>query len=103
MNHNVFLLATDPNTPRREVIHARDTTLKLRVVCLDEEPFRPDSHKIQLYGSARGNLFAFETIDIAPGDALDIVEAIQWYAEYIHCPEMDIVPDDPRIKHELTV
>jgi hypothetical protein len=103
MKRNVFLLATDPNNPCRDVIHARDSELRLRVFCLDEEPFQPDSNEIQLYGSADDKYYAFETIDIASDDALDIVEAIQWYAEYIHFPDMDIVPDDPRANKKAAV
>lgn len=85
------------------MIHARDTELKLRVFSLDDESFHPDRNEIQLYGSAGGKLFAFETIDIASDDALDIVEAIQWYAGYIDCPEMDIVPEDPRADREAAL
>jgi len=103
MEYNVYLLATDPNNPCRDVIHTRDSDLKLRVFCLDKEPFYPDGNEIQLYGSAGGKLFAFETIGIASDDALDIVEAIQWYAGYIDCPEMDIVPDDPRADREAAL
>jgi hypothetical protein len=96
MDYNVYLLATDPKNPCRDVIHSRDTGLKIRVFCLDKEPFDPDGNEIQLYGYANGKLFAFETINIAPDDALDVVGAIQWYAEYVDCPEMEILPDDPR-------
>jgi hypothetical protein len=103
MRHNVFLLATDPVEPGRDVIHARDSGLKLRVHCLDDEPFHPNSNEIQLYGKAGGKTYAFETISIASDDALDIVEAIQWYAEYIHCPDMDIAPDDPRTGKEIAI
>jgi len=70
---------------------------------MDSEPFHPDSSEIQLYGSANGKLFAFETIHIASEDALDIIEAIQWYAGYIDCPEMDIVPDDPRPGRDIAM
>ena len=96
MNRNVFLLATDPNNPCRDVIHSRDTGLKLRVFCLDKESFHPHSGEIQLYGSGDGKLFAFETISVTSEDALDVMEAIQWYADYVGCPEMEILPDDPR-------
>jgi hypothetical protein len=96
MNRNVFLLATDPKNPCRDVIHSRDTGLKLRVFCLDKESFHPNSSEIQLYGDADDKLFAFETINVTSEDALDVVEAIQWYADYIKRPDMQIVPDDPR-------
>jgi hypothetical protein len=103
MSHNVFLLATDPNNPCRDVIHARDTGLKLRVFCLNEEAYHPDSNEIQLYGNTGDKFYAFETINIASDDALDIVDAIQWYAGYIECPDMDIVPDDPRLGREIAM
>ncbi len=96
MDYNVYLLATDPKNPCRDVIHSRDTNLKIRVFCLDKEHFDPDHNEIQLYGYANDNLFAFETIQIIAEDALDVVGAIQWYAEYIDFPEMEILPDDPR-------
>ena len=103
MNRNVFLLATDPNNLCRDVIHSRDTGLKLRVFCLDKESFHPNSSEIQLYGIANGKWFAFETIAVTSDDALDVVEAIQWYAGYINCPEMDIVPDDPRLDKDIAM
>jgi len=103
MGNNVFLLATDPKRPNRDVIHARDSGLKLRVYCLEEESFHPDSSEIQLYGSTGDNTYAFETIGIASEDALDIVEAIQWYAEYIQYPDMDIAPEDPRADREIAI
>lgn len=96
MDYNVYLLATDPKNPCRDIIHSRDTRLKVRVFCLDEEGFSPDANEIQLYGYANSKLYAFETIDIAADDALDLVGAIQWYADYIDDPEMEILPEDPR-------
>ncbi|QEC76750.1 hypothetical protein [Mucilaginibacter ginsenosidivorax] len=96
MDHNVYLLATDPKNPCRDIIHSRDTRLKVRVFCLDEETFSPDDNEIQLYGYANGKLYAFETINIAADDALDLVDAIQWYAEYVEDPGMEIFPEDPR-------
>ena len=103
MDYNIYLLATDPNNPCRDIIHSRDTHLKIRVFCLDKEDFNPDAGEIQLYGYANGNLYAFETINIIAEDALDVVSAIQWYAEYIDCPEMEILPEDPRRGHDLAV
>ena len=96
MDYNVYLLATDPNNPCRDVIHSRDTNLKIRVFCLDNEEFHPNNNEIQLYGYAGSKLYVFETINIEPEDALDVVSAIQWYADYIDFPKMEILPEDPR-------
>ena len=103
MDYNVYLLATDPKNRCRDVIHSRDTGLKIRVFCLDKEQFSPDSNEIQLFGYANEKLFAFETIHIVAEDALDVVGAIQWYAEYIDYPEMEILPDDPRPDQHIAI
>lgn len=103
MDHNVYLLATDPNNACRDVIHSRDTNLKIRVFCLENENFTANSNEIQLYGYANGKLYAFETIDIVAEDALDVVGAIQWYAEYIDYPQLEILPEDPRFGHNLAI
>jgi len=103
MDHNVYLLATDPNNACRDVIHSRDTGLKIRVFCLDEERFSPHDNEIQLYGYASKKLYAFETINIVAEDALDVVGAIQWYADYIGFPDMEILPDNPREGQDLAV
>lgn len=103
MEHNVFLLATDPNDPCRDVIHSRDTNLKVKVYCATEENFAPDTDEIQLYAYAGEKLYAFETISVTADDALDMINAIQWYADYIHHPEMEILPEDPRSDHSEAV
>jgi hypothetical protein len=103
MDYNIFLLATDPNDPCRDVIHSRDTPLKVKVYCVNEENFTPDGNEIQLYGYANDKLYAFETINISPDDALDVVSAIQWYAEYIEFPEMEILPEDPRMDNSIAM
>jgi hypothetical protein len=96
MDGNVYLLATDPKNICRDVIHSRDTPLKIRVFCLDNEHFEAHDGEIQLYGYAGKKLYAFETIDIKAEDALDVVSAIRWYAAYVDHPGMEILPDDPR-------
>ncbi|QJD95379.1 hypothetical protein HH214_05580 [Mucilaginibacter robiniae] len=103
MENNVYLLATDPHDACRDVIHSRDTTLKVKVYCVTEEGFSPDPNEIQLYGYAGKKLYAFETINITPDDALDVISAIQWYADYIEHPEMEILPEDPRSDHSVAM
>jgi hypothetical protein len=103
MDHNVYLLATDPKNSCRDVIHSRDTGLKIRVFCLNDEKFSAHENEIQLFGYARHKLYAFETINILAEDALDVVGAIQWYADYIGYPEMEILPEDPRPGQEIAM
>lgn len=103
MDHNIYLLATDPKDPCRDVIHSRDTGLKVSVICIDNGRFTPDPNEIQLYGYAHGKLYAFETINVTPDDALDVIDAIQWYSEYVDFPEMEILPEDPRIGKNLAI
>ena len=103
MDYNVYLLATDPNNPCRDVIHSRDTSLKIRVFCLSEDRFSPNDNEIQLYGYAHDKLYAFETINITADDALDVVGAIQWYADYIDYPDMEILPEDPRGSQDIAM
>jgi hypothetical protein len=103
MAQNVYLLATDPNNPCRDVIHSRGTDLKVKVFCLDKEVFHPDAGEIQLFGQCDKTLYAFETMGITSDAALDIVDAIQWYANYIHCPEMEILPEDPRVGKNIAI
>ena len=103
MDGNIYLLATDPKNICRDVIHSRDTSLKIRVYCLGDEHFDANDSEIQLYGYAGEALYAFETIDIKAEDALDVVSAICWYAAYIDHPGMEILPDDPRPGKNIAV
>jgi hypothetical protein len=103
MDHNVYLLATDPKNACRDVIHSRDTALKIRVFCLSDEKYIANENEIQLFGYANSKLYAFETINIAAEDALDVVGAIQWYADYIGVPDMEILPDDPRHGQDIAM
>lgn len=98
-----YLLATDPHRHCKDVIHSRDTNLKIRVYCLDDESFEPDPDEIQLYGYAGKILYAFETIRVKAEDAIDLVSAIRWYAQYIRFPAMEILPEDPRMRNTAAV
>jgi hypothetical protein len=85
------------------MIHARASGMKLRVFCLDTEPFDPDGNEIQLYGRGGGNMYAFESVDITLDTALEIVDAILWYASYIECPELSVTAEDPRPLREIAI
>lgn len=103
MEHHVYLLVTDSQDPDRDVIHSRDTGLKVRVFDLEKTSFQPDSSEIQLFAYANGTLLGFETINVTADDALDVLEAIKWYARYIGSPQMEILPEDPRVGHQAVV
>lgn len=85
------------------MIHARESGMKLRVFCLDNEPFDPDGGEIQLYGRGGGSLYAFESVNITEDTALEIVDAIQWYARYIDCPDLNVTADDPRPLRQIAI
>ncbi len=103
MENHVYLLATDPKDPCRDVIHSRDTSLKVKVYCVTEENFAPDNDEVQLYAYADKKLYAFETINVSADDVLDMISAIQWYADYIGYPDMEILPDDPRSDQDVAM
>ena len=96
MDQNVFLLATDPKNPCHDVIHSRDSGLKVKVTCITSDKFKADFNEIQLFGYAGNYLYAFETIDITAEQALGVLDAVKWYACYIEHPDMEILPEDPR-------
>ncbi len=103
MDENVYLVLTDPKDAFGDIIYSRDTDLKIKVYDLDKGGFMLNPDEIQLYGYYNDKLLAFETIDISAEDALDMILAIKWYAEYLGCPDMEILPDDPRRDHEVAV
>ncbi|MEO6849299.1 MAG: hypothetical protein ABI166_01660 [Mucilaginibacter sp.] len=103
MNHNVYLLATDPKDSCGDVIYSRDTGLRVRIFCLDRENFSHEPSEIQLFAYIKGHLFAFETIGIKSDDALDIVDALKWYGDYTKCPDMEILPEDPRSGKDIAM
>jgi len=96
MSQGAFLLSIDPNNSNSNIIYARGSGLRLQVFCLDTEPFDPNEGEIQLYGTAGGRMYAFESIGITSDDTADVVEAIQWYTRYIGLPEMYVTVEDPR-------
>ena len=96
MKDNIYLLVKDPKDPCRDVIRSRDGRLRIKVYCLDKEHFTADPDEIQLYGDDHGAPRVFETVGITAEDAIDVVSAIRWYADYLKYPEMEIKPEDPR-------
>jgi len=103
MNGNVYLLSvgSDPLSP--DIIYSRDSELKLSVYRVEDIHFVADESEIQLYGYLNNHLLAFETIDVEPEDALEVITAIRWYSGYMGSPKMEILPDDPRVLVEIAV
>jgi hypothetical protein len=100
MNGNIYMLLTSSSQLSAEIIYSRDTDLKVKVYNLSEVGFTANDNEIQLYAYHNQDLLAFETIDITPEDAMDVILAIKWYAEYLEYHDMEILPDDPRHDHE---
>ena len=96
MEPNVYLLVTDPNNECRDVIRSRDTALRIKVYCLDKEPFTPNPDEMQLYADYNGSRLAFETDNVTAEDAVDMIDALQWYAQYLGYPEMEILAEEPK-------
>jgi hypothetical protein len=102
MSDEVYLLLTgSENSP--EIIYSRNSELKIKVFCLNGKQYKPETNEIQLYGYINDSLLVFETVNIQADDALDMIPAIRWYANYKSFPQMEILPDDPRIGREIAV
>jgi hypothetical protein len=103
MTADVYLLLTGSNHRSPDVIYSRNSDLKIKVYCLSRMNYTQQANEIQLYSYHKGALLVFETIDIVAEDALDMIQAIRWYANYVGNPEMEILPDDPRVGQEIAV
>jgi len=91
------MLLTRSSQLSAEIIYSRDTDLKVKVYNLSEMAFTANDNEIQLYAYYNRDLLAFETIDITAEDAMDVILAIKWYAQYLEYANMEILPDDPRL------
>jgi hypothetical protein len=96
MSDEVYLLLTGSDQSP-DMIYSRNTGLRIRAFCLNGIPYQPEANEIQLYGYIKDALLVFETVSISAEDALDMIPAIRWYANYMGFPEMEILPDDPRV------
>jgi hypothetical protein len=102
MKADTYLLLTDSQSSS-DIIYSRNSSLKVRVHSMQFEDFIPNEDEIQLYGYLEGTLLAFETVEIAADNALDVLSAIKWYTRYKGVPDMEILPEDPRYDHEMAV
>jgi hypothetical protein len=102
MSDEVYLLLTGSDGSP-DIIFSRNTELKIKVFCLNGIKYEAEANEIQLYGYIKDALMVFETVNIQADDALDMIHAIRWYANYMGYPEMEILPDDPSVKKEIAV
>ena len=103
MNGDVYLLLIGADLQSPDVIYSRDTDLRIKVYQLGKMTYLPNENEIQLYGALNEKLIVFETVDIVPEDALEVISAIRWYTDYIGYPEMEILPEDPRILQQIAI
>jgi len=102
MSDEVYLLLTGSDQSP-DIIYSRNSQLRIKVFCLNEIDYQPEPNEIQLYGYINEALMVFETVNIVAEDALDMIPSIRWYANYVGYPEMEILPDDPRIDKMLAM
>ena len=95
MENPVFLLAKDPQNECRDLIFHRDSNLRVKVICLDDQEFEENQNELQLFADNNGERLLFETVEYYPEDPGIIIEAIRWYANYIGNPEMEIEAEVP--------
>jgi len=100
MDGNVYLLLTGSSQLSADTIYSRDTDLKINVYNLTLTGFTANADEIQLYAYHNNELLAFETVDITADEAMEMLAAIKWYAGYVGYPQMEILPEDPRLDHE---
>lgn len=102
MSDEVYLLLTGSDRSP-DMIYSRNTELRIKVYCVNRMDYEPEINEIQLYGYIKDELLIFETVNIQADDALDMIPAIRWYANYSGYPEMEILPDDPRVDQVMAM
>ena len=102
-NGSVYLLSEDPTGLLPDVIYGRNSSLRIRIFKLSQHTFNPAPDELQFYAFAEGELLAFETCEVYADDLLDTLEAIHWYCLVIGHPEIEILPDDPRLATEMVI
>lgn len=102
MSDEVYLLLTGSDQSP-DMIYSRNSGLRIKVICINRISYQPEANEIQLYGYIKDTLLVFETVSISAEDALDMIPAIRWYANYMGFPEMEILPDDPRVDQVLAI
>lgn len=85
--NNSFWITTGQDHPFGDVIYSRLNQLRVRVTQLDQPAA---SDEVCIFGFSGDQILVFETIDIKPDDALDMIAAIQRYTAYIGRPHMTL-------------
>jgi hypothetical protein len=96
MENSNFLMAKDPENDCRDLIFHRDSDFRMRVICADTEEWVTKPHEVQLFADNHGERLLFETVGYDSDEPALIIEAIQWYANYIGNPELEIEAEVPR-------
>lgn len=100
MEHPIFLLVHDSQSPCREIIRQRDGNLRICVFNLDKDHYEPNDDELQFYGTHNDVVLVFETSGYDGTDPITVIEAIRWYADYIDDPQMEILAENPRNYNE---
>lgn len=90
-----FWIATDNRHPHGDMIYALDNGLHVGVYLLNETSYTPASNEVQLYACTGNDILLFETVDIQPDDALDMLSAVRCYLEYIGISHAPLFTSEP--------
>lgn len=80
---------------REDIICFWDSELRIRVALLTDIRLYEDSKELVYYGDDFGTPIIFQTIDYHDEDVNIILNAINWYAEYLDYPQMVISKQNP--------
>jgi hypothetical protein len=90
MKESFFILPHSSGTGDRDVIQECNSGLKVCVINLNEEAFKPDPNEIQYYGETENEDLAFETVGYHGEFRALILTMISRYALYINEPDMKL-------------
>ena len=95
MSINYYLLAIIPQFPGKKSIHAREPRFTVSVYDTGISPFEPDRSALQFYASMHERPVVFEAAASDAANGSGILDAIQWYADYMGMPDLELTVTEP--------
>ncbi|MGV8879126.1 MAG: hypothetical protein ACOH2A_08860 [Sphingobacteriaceae bacterium] len=92
MKESYFIVQNSSNPLNRDVIHERNSGLKVSVYDLRDEVFHPKPNEVHYFGETAGKEIVFETVGYRGEFQALILSMISRYALYINEPFMKLSP-----------